>query len=298
MVIGTERHTRRRFDRKWQGLCAAQGAPGESIFFISFEDRLMRQYGAADRMTKLMNWTGFAEGEVLEGEWLNRSITTAQKRLENVAYTAWKRGGQFDAVLNQQWKHISGYRDEVLRSVCPRALILEVIEDILPARVQDFLSIQEEGNGTGHEALIHWVNTTFPIRLTGKSAEDLHGLSAEEIVAILDPRIRSAYELKMAHESPEHADELEKFILLGAIDRLWGVHLQAMTNLREVAGSTNQSQEDPVVEYEKQAYDLFVRLMGSIKGEILNNLFRKKSIPDAIRTAQQESDSGTGLKKN
>jgi preprotein translocase subunit SecA len=199
---------------------------------------------------------------------------------------------QYDDVMNQQRSVIYGYRNEVIQTEDPHALILEVIEEALPARVQEFLALEEEGTGTGHDALIHWVNMTFPIRLTGKAADELRGKGADEIVDLVGKRIRAAYDLKMAHENPDHAEELERYIILSAIDNLWREHLYAMDGLREGIGLRAQGQKDPLVEYKKEGYDLFVGLMGSIKLEILNNLFRSTTNPEGFQSFLGKISSG------
>jgi preprotein translocase subunit SecA len=119
-VIGTERHESRRIDRQLRGRCARQGDPGRSQFFISFEDDLMRNFAAADRMTSMMERFGMKEGEALEHSWLNKSVETAQKRVEQRNYTWRKRVLDFDDVMNMQREVVYGYRNEVLTTEVPR----------------------------------------------------------------------------------------------------------------------------------------------------------------------------------
>jgi len=109
---------------------------------------------------------------------------------------------------------------------------------------------------------------------------------------MIDQRIRATYALKMAHENPDHADELERYIILSAIDNLWREHLYAMDGLREGIGLRAQGQKDPLVEYKKEGYDMFVGLMGSIKGEILNNLFRSTTNPEGFQSFLGKISSG------
>lgn len=274
LVIGSERHACRRFDRKWQGLGACRGEPGASIFYLSFEDELMRQYGAADRMTKLMDRMKLEEGQELEGNLLSRTVSLAQKKVEERAFARWQFGCRYDAVLAGQMKQLFIYRDEVLRTECPRALVLDVIEEGIPARVHQYLgSEQEENLERDYEGLLNWANMTFPIRLSPQLA-DFPGKTHQEIIDVLTSRVKAAYQLKMEHEHPDHADELERMLLLLPIDDLGREHLQTMNNLRETIGSRPQGQQDPLAEYEREAYALFVDLMSSIKLEALNHLFR------------------------
>jgi len=273
LVIGTERHPSRRIDRQLRGRSGRQGDPGASIFYVSFEDDLMRQYGASERMTKLMDRLNLEEGQELEGTLLTRTIEMAQKKVEERNYLRRKWVLQYDDVMNQQREVIYGYRNEVLQTEDPRALILEIIEDGIPARVEQYLGSEENDVERDYDGLLGWANMTFPIRLSSEEA-DLPSKTHAEIEQLLIDRIRSAYHLKMEHENPDHADELERMILLMAIDDLWREHLYAMDGLREAIGWRAQGQKDPLVEYKKEAYTLFVDLMDSIKLEALNNLFR------------------------
>src|SRR5215210_6614595 len=138
-VIGTERHEARRIDRQLRGRCARQGDPGLSRFYVSFEDDLMRNFGAADRMTKMMERFGLEEGQELEHPWLNKSVETAQKRVEQRNYLIRKRSLEFDDVMNKQREVVYGFRNEAIESDEPRKLIYEVIDEAVPTKVLQFL---------------------------------------------------------------------------------------------------------------------------------------------------------------
>src|SRR2546422_5176402 len=134
MVMATERHEARRIDRQLRGRCARQGDPGASRFYVSFEDDLMRNFGAADRMTRIMERFGLEEGQELEHRWLNKSVETAQKRVEQRNYLIRKRTLDFDDVMNMQREVVYTYRNEVIDSEDPRTLIYEVIDEAVPAK--------------------------------------------------------------------------------------------------------------------------------------------------------------------
>ena len=271
-VIGTERHEARRIDRQLRGRCARQGDPGASRFYVSFEDDLMRNFGAADRMTKIMERFGLEEGQELEHRWLNKSVETAQKRVEQRNYLVRKRTLDFDDVMNMQREVVYTWRNEVIDSEEPRTHIYEVIDETVPARVKEYFD-GEEPNYTG---LIHWVNTTFPLGLTKEKAQ-FETRSGEENAKFLIEKIKNAYERKSSHEEPTAVKSLERYIILNAIDRLWQEHLYAMDALREGVYLRGYAQKDPLIEYKTEAYDMFVELMANIKNEVLNNLFRSTS---------------------
>jgi preprotein translocase subunit SecA len=274
-VIGTERHEARRIDRQLRGRCARQGDPGSSRFYVSFEDDLMRNFGAADRMTRIMERFGLEEGQELEHRWLNRSVETAQKRVEQRNYLIRKRTLDFDDVMNMQREVVYTYRNETIDSEEPRTLIYEVIDEAVPAKVQEYLTAErdDEPNYTG---FLNWVNTTFPLGLT-KEKGQFETRTVDENAQFLIGKIKDAYERKSSHEEPTAVKSLERYIILNAIDRLWQEHLYAMDALREGVYLRGYAQKDPLIEYKTEAYDMFVELMANIKNEVLHNLFRSTS---------------------
>jgi len=271
-VIATERHESRRIDRQLRGRCARQGDPGRSRFYVSFEDDLMRNFGASDRMTKIMETFGLKEGEELEHPWLNRSVETAQKRVEQRNYLMRKRTLEFDDVMNQQREVVYGYRNEVMDSENPRDLIIEVINEVVPKKVALFLE-ESEGNEPDAEGLLQWINTTFPLGLSSERAA-LASRTVEENGQFLVDTICDSYQRKAALEHPDAVRGLERYVILNAVDRLWQEHLYAMDGLREAVYLRAFGQKDPLVEYKNDAYVMFVDLMDTIKGEVLTNLFR------------------------
>ena len=271
-VIGTERHESRRIDRQLRGRCARQGDPGLSRFYVSFEDDLMRNFGASDRMTRIMETFGLKEGEELEHPWLNKSVETAQKRVEQRNYMIRRRTLEFDDVMNQQREVIYGYRQEVMDSENPRELVFEVIDEMVPKKVAEYLE-QTDSDEPDRAGLLNWVNTTFPLGLSAKKAA-LDTRSVEENGAWLVQIIKDAYNRKASMEHAEALRGLERFVILNAVDRLWQEHLYAMDGLREAVYLRAFAQKDPLVEYKNEAFSMFGDLMDSIKLEVLNNLFR------------------------
>ena len=272
-VIGTERHESRRIDRQLRGRCARQGDPGTTRFYVSFEDDLMRNFGAADRMTKIMERFGMEEGEELEHSWLNRSVEGAQKRVEERNYLIRKRTLEYDDVMNKQREVVYGLRNEAIETDNPRRLVYDLMDEAVPIKVSSFLEADGEPNYGG---LLNWVNITFPLGLTAERAA-FEQKTAQEASEYLLQQIKSSYELKASHEEPLAVLSLERYIVLNAIDRLWQEHLYAMDALRDAVGLRVHGQKDPLVEYKNEAYLMFVELMGNIKNEVLNNLFRSTS---------------------
>ncbi|PWU10690.1 MAG: preprotein translocase subunit SecA [Verrucomicrobia bacterium] len=270
-VIGTDRHESRRIDRQLRGRCARQGDPGVSRFYVSFEDDLMRNFGASERMTKIMETFGMKEGEELEHPLLNKSVETAQKRVEQRNYLIRRRTLEFDDVMNQQREVVYGYRNEIIDAEDPHTMILEVLSEAVPKKTKEFLGDHpEESDYTG---LLNWVNTTFPLGLSAEKS-NFNSRSMEENGTYLLETIRNAYERKASLEDRAAVKGLERYIMLNAVDRLWQEHLYALDGLREAVYLRAFGQKDPLVEYKNDAYAMFVELMDNIKLEILSNLFR------------------------
>ena len=271
-VLGTERHESRRVDRQLRGRCARQGDPGSSRFYVSFEDDLMRNFGASEKMTSMMERFGLKDGEELEHPWLNKSVETAQKRVEQRNYLIRKRTLDFDDVMNKQREVVYALRNETLETAEPRKLIFEIVGEVIPLRVQEYLQ-PLDGSDPDYDGFLQWVNTTFPLGLSRGSAQ-FDTRTPEENSQFLVERIKQSYQRKVSHEESEAVAGLERYIILNAIDRLWQEHLYAMDGLREGIYLRSYGQKDPLIEYKAEAYDMFSQLMASIKNEVLSNLFR------------------------
>src|SRR5437016_4961113 len=163
-------------------------------------------------------------------------------------------------------------RNEVIDSEEPRKLIFEVIDEAVPAKVKEYLDVDEPN----YIGLVHWVNTTFPLGLTKEKAQ-FETRSVEENAQFLVEQIKNAYERKSAYEESTAVKSLERYIILNATDRLWQEHLDAMDDVREGVYLRGYAQKDPLIEYKTEAYDMFGELMANIKNEVLNNLFRSTS---------------------
>ncbi|MEM1082524.1 MAG: preprotein translocase subunit SecA [Verrucomicrobiota bacterium] len=295
-VIATERYESRRIDRQLRGRCARQGDPGMSQFYISFEDDLMRNFAAADRMTSMMERFGMEDGEALEHSWLNKSVETAQKRVEQRNYTWRKRVLEFDDVMNKQREVVYGYRNEALTTENPRDLVDEIVEKIIPQKVAEYLTERDEESPDYNE-LMHWVNATLPIRVTPEDL-DITEKSAEDISEFLIGRVKETYDVRTRDLPPEILDSEERRMVMVAIDKQWQAHLYNMDALREGISLRAQGQKDPLIEYKNEAYKLFVALMDNIEQEALQNLFRSAgkieeflqqlhNAPQNLQSAQQ-----------
>jgi preprotein translocase subunit SecA len=277
-VVGSERHEARRIDRQLRGRCARQGDPGSSRFYISLEDDLMRLFGS-DRIANIMSRLGLEEGQELEHSWLNRSIETAQRRVEQQNFSIRKRTLEYDDVMNKQREVIYGFRGEVVRADDVREIIYDVMHDIINSTTSTML--EDASDATLHD-YIEWVQTTFPIPISkndiisktgGKSRNKGMGIDSEAVAKEVFARVMHAYELKVSLENPSAVPIMERQVVLQAIDSHWQEYLRAMDGLRQGVGLRAYGQRDPLVEYKREAFIMFDNLMSDIKTDIVNSVF-------------------------
>ncbi len=279
-VIASERHESRRIDRQLRGRCARQGDPGISRFYISLEDDLMRLFGS-DRIASIMEKLGIEEGEVLEHPWLNKSIEKAQQRVEQMNFGIRKNTLKYDDVMNQQREVIYSFRQTVLNSENPRNELYDIITDIISENAELAIAGGKEAFGE----FVSWANTTFPIGLRVDDLSEDHDVDAL-IDAVFD-RFKKAYELKISHEDPDRVKSLEQMVILQSVDEHWQEYLRNMDSLREGIGLRAYGQRDPLVEYKREAFNLFGDLMDRIKNEIGQNIFRTGSSMENLQNFWQ-----------
>jgi preprotein translocase subunit SecA len=273
-VIGTERHESRRIDRQLRGRCSRQGDPGLTKFYLSLEDDLMRLFLQGNLASKLMEGS-MQEGEELEHPWLNRSIESAQKKVEQQNYSIRKRLLQYDDVLNQQREVIYGIRNGAIHADRSKDIIFEQIAEELHHRLEVAGVGEKAGpTQTAIEGVVGWLNAHFPISIR---VEELAGNDAEKLVALLLERIKQAYAIKESVEIPEALGSLERYVVINAIDHHWQEHLTEMEELRRSIGLRSYGQKDPLVEYKGEAYKYFEELMGNVRLQICTGLFRSAS---------------------
>jgi preprotein translocase subunit SecA len=291
-VLATERHEARRIDRQLRGRCARQGDPGSSHFFIALEDDLMRLFGS-DKIVKVMERVGLEEGQELEHPLLNRSIQTAQKRVEQHNFQARKRTLEYDDVMNKQREIVYGFRNEIIQGEEVRDRLMDIMEEVVQAKVEEHTDKDEEVSVWNIRGLADWVNLNFPIGMPEekllKTAEDApespvagssfaHLSPAQfSLFHLIAKAVRDSYDLKIQFEDAEALKNVERYIVLSAIDKLWQEHLYGMDSLRTSIGLRQYGQRDPLIEYKMEAFRLFDELMVNIKTEICHNIFRSAS---------------------
>lgn len=267
-VIASERHESRRIDRQLRGRCSRQGDPGASRFYLSLEDNLMRLFGS-DRLAGMMTRLGLQEGEAIEHSWLNRTVERAQRKVEEQNFSIRKRTLQYDDVMNKQRAIIYGLRQEILMQPgAAHERILDVFNDLITDRCMALLPGVKDSDP---KALLEWM-AHFPVLCTEAECIAWAG-KPEEAAKELYARVEEAYLAKCTGEIPEALPMLERMVCLTAIDEEWQKFLAAMDDLRRSVGLRGYGQRDPLVEYKREAFEMFTELMGTIKAGIVRAAF-------------------------
>jgi preprotein translocase subunit SecA len=281
-VIGTERHESRRIDNQLRGRSGRQGDPGSSRFYVSLEDELMRLFGS-DRLIGLMDKLGLEKGQVIEHPWVSKSIEIAQKRVEGHNFEIRKHLLEYDNVMNKQREIIYSERKSVLTGASLKEKIRQMYDDFIYEAVDAFIA-----DGKNEiEPLIAWVFDKFNLKL---APNELIEKSDKEITELLENRITSLYEEK-ERSLGEDIRYLERMIMLQIIDTKWKEHLYAMDYLREGIGLRSYGQRDPLVEYQREAFNNFENMVYSVKEEFVSTIFKIKLEKDKKVKAVFELDN-------
>lgn len=262
-IIGTERHESRRIDNQLRGRSGRQGDPGISRFFLSLEDNLLRIFGST-KIKNIMDKLGVEDGESIESGLITRAIENAQKKVESLHFEARKHILEYDDVANEQRKTIYKYRNELLdpnfdlsaKIISNRA---EWVADMLN---NAGLYAQDLSENINLDALCAQINEQSGIKLT---PNELNGLDFDEISKKIEQILSNNYEEKMSQLSPQSRQNIEKMLYLQILDRAWREHLYQMDTLKAGIGLRGYNQRDPLTEYKKESFNLFMELVRTLK---------------------------------
>ena len=271
-VIGTERHESRRIDNQLRGRSGRQGDPGESRFYLSLEDDLMRLFGS-ERLMKMFEALGVPEGEQIEHKMLSNAIERAQMKIESNNFGIRENLLKYDAVNNEQREVIYAERRKVLDGDNMRDVILKMVTDIVENVVD--MSISDEGGEDGWDLkeLNSLLLPIIPLKPIVMS-DELKGKKKNELKHMLKEQAIKLYELKEAEfPEAEQMREIERVILLKVIDNKWMAHIDDMDQLREGIGLQAYGQRDPAVEYKMSGYEMFEGMTAAIREETVRILF-------------------------
>ncbi len=274
-VLGTERHESRRIDNQLRGRSGRQGDPGESRFYLSLQDELMRRFNSG-LVERFLGAAGMPEETPLESKIVSNAIKSAQTQVESLNFEMRKNVLKYDDVMNKQREVVYSERREVLEGADIKELVKKFLEETLTAYV-DAATATGVAEDWDLETLWNALKSLFPISFSADDLlKEIGGASALDSEFLLDRVLsdsEAAYEKRESDLTPTVMRELERKILLSVLDRKWREHLYEMDYLQEGIGLRAMAQRDPLVEYQREGYDLFTAMMDAIKEELVGYLF-------------------------
>ena len=272
-ILGTERHESRRIDNQLRGRSGRQGDPGSSRFYLSLEDDLLRIFGG-ERIGHIMERLGLEDGEPIEHGLISKAIENAQSKVEGHNFDIRKHLLEYDDVMNQQREVIYRQRRELLRGDDIHDTILDMIEDkaaVIASQFADERALPEDWDLKG---LSDAVYQQFNFRPALEDKNLLDGLNEEGLAKELYDQAEANYVQREEHLGQDNLKRLERYIMLQTVDNLWKDHLLTMDHLKEGIGLRGYAQQDPLIVYKKEGFELFQDLIERIKEETLGILFR------------------------
>lgn len=282
-IVGTERHEARRIDNQLRGRSGRQGDPGSSRFYLSLEDDLMRIFGS-DRITGLMNLLKMEEDIPIENKMVTKAIENSQKRVEAHNFDIRKHLLEYDDVMNKQRQEIYSFRREILDRPSLRDKIFEMIEDEVAALLEVYCPANSGYDAWDLNGLRDALYGTFSLSLELKDSGGL-----DELEKTIVSRVKELYEQKEQEAGAEIMRYMEKVILLQIVDTQWKDHLLGIDHIKEGIGLRGYAQRDPLVEYKKEAFELFADMSQRINAEVLMRLFRVQVRQESETEVRQRS---------
>ncbi len=285
-----ERHESRRIDNQLRGRSGRQGDPGESQFFISLEDDLMRLFGS-EKLMSMFNTLGVPENEQIQHKMLTNAIEKAQMKIESNNFGIRKNLLEYDQVMNEQREIIYAERRRVLDGESMRDVIYKMITDRVENTVDTCISNDQESEEWDLNELNQLLLPIIPLKPV--MPEDVKGIRSNELKHRLKEQAVKLYEMKEAEfPEPEAVRELERVVLLKVIDRKWMDHIDDMDQLRQGIGLQAYGQRDPLVEYKMSGYDMFDGMIANIQEETMRLLFHVR-IEQKVEREQVAKVTGT-----
>jgi len=287
-ILGTERHESRRIDNQLRGRSGRQGDPGESRFFVSLEDELWRLFGDRSQHPLLRTWP---EDQAMDAKILSKMIERAQKKVEEHHFEARKHVLQYDDVMNKQREVIYGERRRILEGADLRETILGFLRQTVADAVGVFCPETEQPHEWALDELYDGLDQYFPLSLYA-SLQELRGKSRDELQDFLTELIERAYcdketQVGEAFGDPDAMRELERRVALQIINNKWMEHLANMDYLREGIGLRGYAQQDPLVVYQKEAFEMFENMQHSIQDEIARFMFHVQVVQERPQPRRQ-----------
>lgn len=272
-ILGTERHESRRIDNQLRGRSGRQGDPGSSRFFLSLEDDLLRIFGG-QRITGIMEKLGMEEGEPIEHNLISRAIENAQSKVEGHNFEIRKQLIEYDDVMNQQREVIYRHRRDILRGADIKDTIVDMIREICEQIAQVFADERILAEEWGWKSIGDTIFEQFNIRMVAPDEDTLDGLTADGLAEHIYEAAQLQFTAKENLITPEEFRHLERVVMLQTVDNLWKDHLLSMDHLKEGIGLRGYAQQNPLLVYKKEGFELFQGMIERIKRETIAILFR------------------------
>jgi preprotein translocase subunit SecA len=298
-ILGTERHESRRIDNQLRGRSGRQGDPGSSRFYMALEDDLLRIFGG-ERITGIMEKLGMEEGEPIEHNLISRAIENAQSKVEGHNFEIRKQLLEYDDVMNQQREVIYQQRRDLLTGVDIRDTILDILMETAEGVAGQFVDERAHAAEWDWEGLSNSLFSQFGLKIGKPDADTLDGLTVEGLAELIYEVCHKAYLEKATAIGDEEFRKIERYIMLQTVDNLWKDHLLSMDHLKEGIGMRAYAQQNPLLVYKKEGFEMFQGLMERIKAETLGILYRiQLADPDTLEErhepkAQDLVFSGSG----
>ncbi|OCC16403.1 Protein export cytoplasm protein SecA ATPase RNA helicase [Dissulfuribacter thermophilus] len=271
-ILGTERHESRRIDNQLRGRAGRQGDPGSSRFYLSLEDDLLRIFGG-DKIQKMMDKLGMEEGEPIEHPMLSKAIENAQRKVEAHNFEIRKHLLEYDDVMNTQRTVVYSQRREILAGGSLRDTVLGFAEEVAEKLADTYGDEKTPPSEWDWKALKERLYGGFGVELS-ISPSEIDAFTKEELEKVIREALFKAYEEQEARFGSEEMRQVERFIVLQTLDNLWKDHLLSMDHLREGIGLRGYGQKDPLQEYKREGYQMFLDMVDRFKEESLSLLLR------------------------
>jgi preprotein translocase subunit SecA len=286
-ILGTERHESRRIDNQLRGRSGRQGDPGSSRFYLALDDDLLRIFGG-ERITGIMEKLGMQEGEPIEHTLISRAIENAQSKVEGHNFDIRKHLIEYDDVMNQQREVIYGQRREILLGKDLRPVILDMIRETAGRIADTFTAEKTHPEYWDLKAISDAVYKQFNFRPERATPDTVGAMTPDDLAdAIAEEAVR-VYENRESAIGADNYRRLEHVVMLQTLDNLWKDHLLSMDHLKEGIGLRGYAQQNPLLVYKKEGFEMFQNLMGRIEEETLAILFRIQiAAPEKMETLQR-----------
>ena len=298
VIIGTERHESRRIDNQLRGRAGRQGDPGESRFYLSLQDDLMRLF-STDRVMAMMDSLGLDEDTPIDAKILSNAVENAQKNVESRHFRARKSVLEYDDVMNIQREVIYAQRQKVLDGESLRDNMLSMLREVVDSAVATAISGAGHLDAEGFRSLVNQFEGVYFSKGACMMPEKLEKTSAEDLSDTIYQLAAETYERKEAAYTPEVMRELERVVMLRVVDEYWMDNIDAMDDLKQGIGLRAYGQHDPVVAYKEEGYEMFQAMVTAIREETVRRMFLVRLQPrQEVKRERVAKETGTGAANN